>query len=362
MRIASPEDGKTTGDGSNVALFIRVPKDLAKHFPKKDTDKSPPHITFLFVGPVPAEREEEFLEVCNQTLRNYGPIKVTMMGYEEFQNQKGQTIPHVAIGFDRDVAAIRRRLRSALMAEGFEVSDSFLGYKPHSTLAYLETGEEYDGPVPTGTFEVSEIEIWNLPRMKSISLAPIPQKRATAVDVVTVMTSCPAEAAYEIAKKPVEERLASCVKVSQPVQGFYWWKGEVRSGKEVVVLYTTTRDRVILLIDLIRSLHPYELPAVLVYTPDQGMLDSNYFDWVFGETHHNPFVEDARMERTSISIRKLSMSVTAFNKFNPNELIGQAINLFEDDRYGTGDEGEDIAAKLRDLAHRAFTVWNRRER
>lgn len=67
------------------------------------------------------------------------------------------------------------------------------------------------------------------------------------------------------------------------------------------------------------------------------------------------------MERVSTKIRELSRRM-AFNKYNPSELIGQAIKLFEEEQYGTGDEGHGVADRLRDIARDAFRVWNERER
>jgi len=66
---------------------------------------------------------------------------------------------------------------------------------------------------------------------------------------------------------------------------------------------------------------------------------------------------------TSSKIRKLAHTQRrGFNKYDPNELIGQAIKLFEEEQFGTGPDGHEIADKLRDIARKAFPVWQRRER
>lgn len=171
-RLATPEDGSKSGDSTSVGLFIPLPTELAKQFPKKNQDKSPPHVTFLFVGEVPSDRQQEFVEICQKALKGVGTVPANLAKLEEFVNPKGQKIPHMEIGFGRDMAAVRRRLRRELMDAGFTVGDSFLQYKPHSTLEYMDDAEaEYDGPVPEGSFDVDVIEVWGLPQVKRISLA-----------------------------------------------------------------------------------------------------------------------------------------------------------------------------------------------
>lgn len=53
---------------------------------------------------------------------------------------------------------------------------------------------------------------------------------------------------------------------------------------------------------------------------------------------------------------------TALNRFNPMELVGQAIRVLDDPRYGMGDRGHEVAQDLRRISRDIFEAWQNRER
>jgi len=100
---------------SHVGLFIPVPEPLASEFPSLgDEDTSPPHVTLLYVGDVPADRRDEFLRVCQEVLaKEPGPIKAWTNGVDFFTHpDKNRQVFYVPIRFSRDMGAIRDRLTS----------------------------------------------------------------------------------------------------------------------------------------------------------------------------------------------------------------------------------------------------------
>lgn len=77
----------------------------------------------------------------------------------------------------------------------------------------------------------------------------------------TAFVTAPPDAAADIARALVEERLAACVN-RLDCRSTYRWEGAVRDDREVVLLAKTTDDRYAALVDRVRELHPYEVPCV----------------------------------------------------------------------------------------------------
>ena len=110
-------------DGSDVGLFIPLPEELAKQFPSLGSeDTSPPHATFMFVGAVPAERRAEFLSLVGKVLGSFPATTAALTGLDYFDNP-GSRVAYDKVRFDRDLSALRWRLREALQDAGFEVGD-----------------------------------------------------------------------------------------------------------------------------------------------------------------------------------------------------------------------------------------------
>lgn len=77
----------------------------------------------------------------------------------------------------------------------------------------------------------------------------------------TVYVTAPPDAAPELARTLVEERLAACVN-RVDCQSTYWWDGEVHDDEEVILLAKTTEDRYEALAERVEALHPYEVPCI----------------------------------------------------------------------------------------------------
>ena len=75
--------------------------------------------------------------------------------------------------------------------------------------------------------------------------------------------TCPDGAsAQHIADVLVAERLAACVSLMPGLRSTYRWQGAIERAAEVLLLLTTTRERVEPLGARVASLHPYELPEL----------------------------------------------------------------------------------------------------
>lgn len=98
-----------------------------------------------------------------------------------------------------------------------------------------------------------------------------------------VMTNLPDRPAAEtLARALVDRRAAACVNVLSPCFSVYRWQGATETAEEHPLFAKTTEDRYSLLEQVIRELHPYELPEIIA-VPLAGGLPA-YLQWVEAET------------------------------------------------------------------------------
>jgi periplasmic divalent cation tolerance protein len=82
----------------------------------------------------------------------------------------------------------------------------------------------------------------------------------------------------QLARAALEARVVACASLVPSVESHYWWDGRLEVGRELQVWFKTRTDRVGRLWDLVRSLHPYEVPEFLVLPVRKG--SARYLDWV----------------------------------------------------------------------------------
>jgi len=165
------EEAELGADGNTTCgVFIPVPFNLARLFPdKSEHDDSVPHYTLLFAGDLSPDQYSVLMEVVRIVAREYEPFAMTMTGYHEFVNVDGQTIAHM--GATPNLGVLHADLRRAAERAGLPIAHTYGPgeddrpyadqFKTHATLAYVDEGEPpYDGPKPTGTWRVTELEVW----------------------------------------------------------------------------------------------------------------------------------------------------------------------------------------------------------
>ena len=89
----------------------------------------------------------------------------------------------------------------------------------------------------------------------------------------------PAEAGT-IADALVEAHLVACAHLA-PISSVYEWKRVVEHDDEVLITATTRVDRFDAIVETVRSLHSYELPAITAI-PLDGSHD--YLAWIDEQT------------------------------------------------------------------------------
>jgi periplasmic divalent cation tolerance protein len=98
-------------------------------------------------------------------------------------------------------------------------------------------------------------------------------------DLVQITTTTGTrEVAERIAAELVDLRLAACAEVSGPITSTFRWQGTIEIAEEWRCTAKTTRRHVAAIGDVLKRLHPYELPE-LVATPIVGGSEA-YLNWV----------------------------------------------------------------------------------
>jgi periplasmic divalent cation tolerance protein len=102
---------------------------------------------------------------------------------------------------------------------------------------------------------------------------------SAASAVVLVLTTLPADAdAVAFGEALVNERLAACASIGAEMTSIYRWKGAVESGRERQLLLKTVREKVPLIKARLATLHPYDVPELLVLAVADG--SEAYLAWV----------------------------------------------------------------------------------
>lgn len=101
-------------------------------------------------------------------------------------------------------------------------------------------------------------------------------------DHVQVQTTAGSrEEAAAIADALLRARAAACVQLAGPVHSRYWWKGELETAEEWLLLVKTTAAQADRAVAEIARAHTYETPEILV-TPVVGGSE-RYLAWIDAE-------------------------------------------------------------------------------
>ena len=90
------------------------------------------------------------------------------------------------------------------------------------------------------------------------------------------------DTAKSIARSLVKEKLVACVHILPKIESIYRWQGTIEEATEYVLLAKTPERNLQKTIQKIRSLHPYEIPEIIVLPPVGGLKE--YLDYVDEET------------------------------------------------------------------------------
>jgi len=105
-------------------------------------------------------------------------------------------------------------------------------------------------------------------------------------DLILILTTMPDDDRAEaVGRTLVEEQLAACVNIHRPMTSIYAWKGQVEREPERQLVIKTTPARLPDVEARLRTLHPYELPELIVIAATGS---DAYAKWVAEETQGSP--------------------------------------------------------------------------
>lgn len=103
------------------------------------------------------------------------------------------------------------------------------------------------------------------------------------LEPILIMTNFPdKKGAVALAEALIDQHLAACVNVLSPCTSIYRWQGTVESVDEIPILIKTLRQQYDRVEQLIKIMHPYELPEVIMVPILNGL--PAYLQWIANET------------------------------------------------------------------------------
>ena len=89
------------------------------------------------------------------------------------------------------------------------------------------------------------------------------------------------EAAEDIVRTLLAERLVACANIHAPCQSIYHWQGDLAKSAEVPVLFKLPADGAARAAARLAELHPYDVPAIVSWT---AQATSEFASWLDSET------------------------------------------------------------------------------
>ena len=108
--------------------------------------------------------------------------------------------------------------------------------------------------------------------------------RVNPSKLLVVLTSLPnVEAAKGLARSLVEGNLAACVQLTNGIHSIYRWEGRLCEESEVLLSAKTTEAKWLEISAFIQKAHPYDLPEILAFSPEQ--YEKQFGKWVESEVN-----------------------------------------------------------------------------
>ncbi len=103
------------------------------------------------------------------------------------------------------------------------------------------------------------------------------------MEPVLILTNFPDKnSALALAEALIDQHLAACVNALSPCVSIYRWKDGIESAEEIPVLIKSQRQHYERIEQLIKMMHPYELPEVIMVPILSGL--PAYLQWIVDET------------------------------------------------------------------------------
>lgn len=107
---------------------------------------------------------------------------------------------------------------------------------------------------------------------------------AEASPIVILITTGSVEEAQNIARLLLNKRTVACVNIVPKVDSLFWWEGEIDSTQESLLIAKTKAPLLTEIIELVKSIHSYEVPEVIALPVIGGSTD--YLNWIDSEVEN----------------------------------------------------------------------------
>lgn len=95
-------------------------------------------------------------------------------------------------------------------------------------------------------------------------------------------TTSSEEEAHKIARELVIKKLVACVNIIPKISSIYRWQGKIEEDSEALLIAKTTEKNVEQTITMIKLLHSYEIPDIVVLPVISGL--KKYLDYIDRQT------------------------------------------------------------------------------
>jgi periplasmic divalent cation tolerance protein len=102
--------------------------------------------------------------------------------------------------------------------------------------------------------------------------------KSAAKFTIVLVTTSDLKTARMLAKSALSSKLVACVNLIPKIESYYWWKGKIESGTEVLLVFKTTKSKLAALEKLVLTKHPYDTPEFLVLPLSAG--SQKYLGWL----------------------------------------------------------------------------------
>ena len=76
----------------------------------------------------------------------------------------------------------------------------------------------------------------------------------------------------------LDTKTVACVNSIEKINSFFWWKGKIESGKEILLIAKTKMKLFPRVKDLVRKNHSYAVPEIIALPVIAGSED--YLSWI----------------------------------------------------------------------------------
>jgi periplasmic divalent cation tolerance protein len=92
-----------------------------------------------------------------------------------------------------------------------------------------------------------------------------------------LVTAPDLKTARKLVQSALQQRLVACANIVPDLESHYWWKQKIERSREVLILFKTTKPRLLELQALVASGHPYTTPEFVSLSVDH--VSESYLTW-----------------------------------------------------------------------------------